>query len=94
MKRRLFQRADSNDDGSVDISDAIGTLFFLFQGTVVTCRDAADADDNGTAEVTDAIYVLQYLFLNGPPPPAPFPACGVDPTADNLAPCVRQPGCL
>jgi hypothetical protein len=35
--------------------------------------------------------VLNSLFINGDPLPAPYPACGADPTADTLA-CSRT-GC-
>ena len=31
--------------------------------------------------------MLSFLFLGGPPPPAPYPDCGDDPTADELPEC-------
>jgi hypothetical protein len=34
--------------------------------------------------VADAVFVLQYLFLEGPMIPRPYPACGRDPTVDEL----------
>ena len=40
---RRFRRGDSNDDGAVDVSDAITTLGVLFLGDgEITCRDAAE----------------------------------------------------
>ena len=31
-------------------------------------------------EITDPISTFNFLFLAGDTPPAPFPACGPDPT--------------
>jgi len=78
-----FTRGDANADGTVDIGDAIFALAFLFtQGTTPICMDAADANDDGAVDIGDAIFTLGFLFTNGPPPPPPFPAPGVDPTSD------------
>ena len=43
-----------------------------------------DVDDDGDILLTDAIFLLSYLFISGSPPPAPFPAAGIDPTEDQL----------
>ena len=56
------------------------------------CRDAADADDNGRVQMADAVYLLNFIFTKGPPPPAPFPGCGTDPTADSSS-CARGMRC-
>jgi len=81
----LFIRGDTNDDKTVDLSDAVFVLTHLFLGGLAPpCDDAADADDNGTIEITDAIYLLGHLFLGRIKPPAPFPERGEDPTADAL----------
>src|SRR5690606_21734495 len=81
-----FIRADANQDGRVDLSDPIATLLHLFQpGFTVPCEKAADADDSGGLDITDAIYSVSFLFSGGTAPPAPFPACGVDSTADGLS---------
>ncbi len=79
-----FIRGDCNNDGGIDISDAVKILFFLFLGNTVDCQDACDADDLGSVTITDAIFVLQFLFLNGPSPLSPFPEQGRDPTPDTL----------
>jgi hypothetical protein len=42
--------------------------------------------------MVDCAYLTSYLFYGGPPPPAPFPACGTDPTADELD-CATFPFC-
>ena len=80
-----FQRGDANVDASVDLSDGILVLQYLFQGGLqLDCLDAADADDSGNLDLSDAIYEFSYLFTGGAPPPAPFAVCGEDPTADGL----------
>jgi arylsulfatase A-like enzyme len=83
-----FVRGDVNADGSIDISDGVATLLFLFGGgTTLSCVDAADPNDTGDVDVSDAIFVFNYLFLGGVQPSVPFPDCGADPTQDDL-------GCL
>ena len=80
-----FVRGDTDQDGSVIITDGIFILGFLFLGTndELSCHDAADVDDSGSLELSDAIYLFNWLFLGGEEPPAPGPdACGVDPTKD------------
>jgi len=89
-----FRRADANGDGARDVSDAVGTLLFLFAGTppALDCDDAADANDDGAVDIADPVLALAHLFLGGPPPPAPSGDCGDDPTADALG-CRRHPPC-
>lgn len=91
---RPFLRGDSNADGQVDLSDAIGTLRFLFQEEeVVPCLDAADANDDGTVDLSDSLATIFHLFLGTVELPAPgTQACGVDPTADALS-CASHPPC-
>jgi len=81
-----FRRGDINDDSSVDISDPIVLLGYLFNGgEVPDCLDAADTNDDGQLNVGDAIAVLGYIFGDGPTPPAPGPlVCGPDLTDDTL----------
>ncbi|MBI4582953.1 MAG: VCBS repeat-containing protein [Planctomycetes bacterium] len=89
-----FRRGDSNADGTVDISDAITTLGFLFLGNPLelACRDAADANDDGDMDVSDAIWTLTFKFLGSVEIPAPGPdTCGIDPTADGLPLCSYDP---
>lgn len=87
-----FIRGDSNWDSKADISDPIYTLLHLFhdfQGGF-RCMDSADANDDGKVDIADSIYLLGFLFRAGPQPKLPFPAPGVDPTADSLD-CPEQP---
>jgi hypothetical protein len=77
-----FIRCDSNEDGRVDLADAVTILERLFRnGNPRDCRAASDCDADGEIVITDAIRVIEYLFLGGSPPPDPFPLCG-DPTSE------------
>lgn len=77
-----FTRGDCNGDGTYDISDPATLLGFLFLAESVDCVAACDRDDSGTVDVADVIGLLNALFQGLAPPPAPYPACGPDPTSD------------
>ncbi len=86
-----FIRADFNGDNQTDITDPISLLDYLFlSGQDHGCLDAGDINDDGKLDVSDVIYALIYGFQGGSAPPAPFPGCGDDPTADDLG-CERSP---
>lgn len=80
-----FRRGDTNEDGRMDIADAIRTLGYLFSGEPCSCLKSADANDSGQVDIADGIYVLNYLFASGDAPPVPFEACGHDPSDDGLS---------
>ena len=83
-----FVRGDANRDGVVSILDAVRALELIFLSTEpLTCPDELDVDDDGITGILDAVRLLEFLFLSGSPPSAPFPACGVDPTATDLISC-------
>lgn len=68
----FYPRGDANGDGHVDMSDAIATLNYLFQGgTNLGCQGAADANGDGILDLTDAITTLNFLFLGGEAPQNP-----------------------
>jgi hypothetical protein len=81
-----FRRGDVDASNAIDISDAVGILSYLFQGTgTPPCLEAADTDDNGEVDITDAVNNLGYQFLGQPPPDAPGPTnCGPDADAPFL----------
>ncbi|MCZ6793229.1 MAG: hypothetical protein O7J95_06410 [Planctomycetota bacterium] len=72
--------SDCNQDGVVDISDAVCLLGNLFLGTpaLLPCGDGLSADPsnillldaNGDSllDISDGVYVLNFLFIGGPPP--------------------------
>ncbi|MEM7167496.1 MAG: hypothetical protein AAF581_18705 [Planctomycetota bacterium] len=89
-----FVRADCNTDGGVDISDPVRALAILFAAaTPAVCVDACDSNDDGGFDIGDPIHTLGAIFGMGAPPAAPFPTCGVDPTADGLDCGSYPPGC-
>ena len=64
-----FRRGDADDNGSLQLTDGIFILNFLFLGGAdPVCGDAADADNNGAIQLTDGIFILNFLFLGGDSP--------------------------
>jgi hypothetical protein len=83
-----FIRGDVNGDGSLDITDPVAALAFLFAGgPPLPCADAADFNDSGNLDISDPVSTLAYLFQGGAAPGEPFPLPGFDPSPDGL-------GCL
>jgi len=91
----LFVRGDANSDGSLDLSDCIYILSYLYLGqSAPACLKTADCDDTDAVDLSDVIYGLNYLYLSGPPIPEPHPNCGIDPTPDDGLSCLAYPpGC-
>lgn len=70
-------RGELNDDGTIDLSDAVTLLIYLFSGGIAPDPpERGDVNDSGQIDVADVIYLVQYLFAGGPQPPAPFPNPG------------------
>jgi DNA-binding beta-propeller fold protein YncE len=83
---RQFIRGDVEENGAINITDAIAILSYLFiGGRKPACLDAADTNDDGIVNITDPIALLGYLFLSSTAPASPFPQAGLDPTEDDLA---------
>ena len=87
-----FMRGDVNEDNSLDISDGVTMLQYMFTGGVGYCEDAYDINDDGLINLGDAINLFGYLFLNGSAPAQPFGVCGADPTGDDLG-CESYANC-
>jgi hypothetical protein len=88
-----FVRGDADGNGELDISDSIFSLLHLFAGRAAPdCVKAADVNGDGIVDISDITYELRFLFLGGPAPESPFPACGPDPTSDELT-CESFPVC-
>ena len=80
-----FVRGEVNQDGFVDVGDAVTVLLHQFKPFFeAPCEKAVDVDDSGTIDITDAVWLLAYLFQDGPPPLPPFGRCGLDPTPDPV----------
>jgi hypothetical protein len=88
-----FLRGDSDQDGTVNITDPVFSLDWLFRGgTAPVCGDAVDANDDGNADIADPIYTLLFLFGGGAPPPFPGPEVpGYDGTPGDPIPCGDPP---
>ncbi|MBN1418466.1 MAG: hypothetical protein JXP34_06785, partial [Planctomycetes bacterium] len=86
--RGRFRRGDCNDDGGVNVSDAVKIANLLFaQGSEPSpCLLACDVNGSDAIGITDAVYLLNYLFESGPEPAAPWPRCGPIPE-DPPYPC-------
>lgn len=93
-----FVRGDTNADGMFNIADMINLLGVLFPSgspTNFPCEDAGDTNDDGMLNIADAINGLGVLFPSGSPAiiPAPFGACGQDPTDGDALGCDSFPAC-
>lgn len=89
-----FLRGDANQDGVVDVSDALTTLGFLFLGEPVEllCPAAADTTDDDILDLSDPVAGLNFLFLGGGPLPPPGAlVCGLDPTPGALGCATSSP---
>ena len=70
-------RGELNNDGTIDLSDAVTLLIYLFNnGPTPDPIGRGDINDDGGVDVADVIYLVEYLFAAGGPPPAPFPNPG------------------
>jgi hypothetical protein len=64
-----FMRGDANNDGVINVSDAIFLLNYLFRsGPEPDPYALGDANNDGQILVGDAIFLLNYLFRGGPAP--------------------------
>ncbi len=89
-----FIRGDCNGDGEQDVSDAIKMLLYLFEsGASPECEKACDANDDGGVDLADAVLVLGFLVSGASPPSPPYPACGLDPSVDDLLCAIGASGC-
>jgi hypothetical protein len=85
---------DCNEDGGLDLSDAVCLLGNLFLGapTTLPCDEGnssanttlLDSNGDGGVDLSDVVFVLTFLFLGGPPPIlglecTPIPGCPPNP---------------
>lgn len=87
--KEIFVRGDVDHGGRVNITDAINTVLFAFDGKAIPCHDAADANDDGMVDQSDVVFTLSYLFVpeSSSVFPVPFPSAGEDPTDDDGLGC-------
>jgi hypothetical protein len=60
---------DVNDDGNVDVSDAVYLINYAFAGgPAPDPLDSGDVNCDLNVDVSDAVYIINYAFAGGPPP--------------------------
>ncbi|NMC44346.1 MAG: PKD domain-containing protein [candidate division Zixibacteria bacterium] len=65
----LKPAGDANDDGIVNIGDAVYIITYVFRGgPAPAVLDSADGNCDGKVNVGDAVFLVTYIFRSGPPP--------------------------
>jgi hypothetical protein len=65
---------DADGNGTVNVSDAVYLLNYIFAGGPEPDPPAAgDVDCNAIVNISDAVYLLAYVFAGGPEPCANCP---------------------
>jgi hypothetical protein len=68
-----FVKGDANNDGTVDISDAVHLISSIFSGGSAPCPQAAgDANCDSSIDISDVVYLIAYIFSGGPAPCGEF----------------------
>ncbi len=62
---------DADNDGLVNISDAVYMVKYIFEGgpLPVPVPETGDADGSCALSIGDAVYLINYVYASGPPPP-------------------------
>lgn len=64
------RRGDADDDASLNISDAVYIVEYIFKGGPPPASEyQGDANADGVLNIADAVYLITYIFKGGPPPP-------------------------
>jgi len=70
--RIAFLCGDANNDGTVNIADAVLIIGYVFRGGSAPLPMAAgDSNGDTSVNVADAIYLVNYVFRGGPAPNCP-----------------------
>ncbi|HDS00834.1 MAG TPA: hypothetical protein ENO22_02015 [candidate division Zixibacteria bacterium] len=60
---------DTNNDGSINISDAVHIVNFVFiSGPPPLPYESGDTNCDGYVNVSDAVWIINYVFVNGNAP--------------------------
>ncbi|MBD3219158.1 MAG: VWA domain-containing protein, partial [candidate division Zixibacteria bacterium] len=60
---------DANYDGSVNVSDAVYIVNYVFiGGDEPVDHFASDSNCDGTVNISDAVYIINFIFISGPAP--------------------------
>lgn len=65
----IIVSGDVDGSGSVDISDVVFLIAYIFGGgPPPTSMVAGDANCDGTVDISDVVYVIAFIFGGGPAP--------------------------
>ena len=74
IKNPTFICSNADGSGSLDISDAVFLINFIFGGgPAPNPLEAGDADCSGSINISDAVYLISFIFGGGPAPCATCP---------------------
>jgi hypothetical protein len=64
-----YSCGDANGDGSVDISDVVYLIAYIFSGgSAPSPLLAGDANCDSTVDISDVVYLIAYIFSGGSAP--------------------------
>ena len=94
VNAQTFIRGDGNDDGVLNLADAIFLINYFFgDGFGPTCSAAADPNGDFAVDLGDVIYLINHQFLDGAGPVSPWPGCGIDPGGESGLGCTLYENC-
>lgn len=65
----LYTCGDANSDGSINVSDAVYIINYVFVGGAQPEPiESADANCDISVNVSDAVYIINFVFVGGNPP--------------------------
>jgi hypothetical protein len=60
---------DANGDGTIDISDVVYLISYIFSGGAAPDPEAAgDANCDSSLDISDVVYLIAYIFSGGSEP--------------------------
>jgi hypothetical protein len=64
-----FTCGDANNDGDVNVADAVMLINFVFKGgPAPDPLESGDANGDGDVNVADAVWLINFVFSSGPEP--------------------------
>lgn len=66
----IYNCGDVNDDGLVNVGDAVYLIAYIFNGgpPPQPTECIGDANNDGMVNVADVVYIINYVFKQGDPP--------------------------
>jgi hypothetical protein len=80
MNEPQYTCGDADGDGSVNVSDAVSIINYVFMGGgAPDPMEAGDVTCDGSVNVSDAVFIINYVFIGGNDP--------CDPSGDGEPDC-------